>query len=62
MAAASLIRFIIMPMGSAQQALSSWAGNFNLGSNIVVDGGESVRGVQRAFYARIRPEWFPQGE
>jgi NAD(P)-dependent dehydrogenase (short-subunit alcohol dehydrogenase family) len=36
--------------------LASRAGNFNVGSNIVVDGGESVRGVQRAFYARIWPD------
>ena len=33
------------------------AGNFNVGSNIVVDGGESVRGVQRAFYAKIWPDF-----
>jgi NAD(P)-dependent dehydrogenase (short-subunit alcohol dehydrogenase family) len=37
--------------------LASRAGNFNVGSNIVVDGGESVRGVQRAFYARIWPDF-----
>ena len=37
--------------------LASCAGNFNVGSNIVVDGGESVRGVQRAFYARIWPDF-----
>jgi NAD(P)-dependent dehydrogenase (short-subunit alcohol dehydrogenase family) len=37
--------------------LASRAGNFNVGSNIVVDGGESVRGVQRAFYAKIWPDW-----
>jgi len=36
--------------------LASRAGNFNVGSNIVVDGGESVRGIQRAFYANIRPD------
>ncbi len=36
--------------------LASRAGNFNVGSNIVVDGGESVRGVQRAFYAKIWPD------
>ena len=36
--------------------LASQAGNFNIGSNIVVDGGESVRGVQRAFYAKMRPD------
>ena len=35
--------------------LASNAGNFSIGSNIVVDGGESVRGVQRDFYAKIRP-------
>ena len=37
--------------------LASRAGNFNVGSNIVVDGGESVRGIQRAFYAKIWPDW-----
>lgn len=37
--------------------LASRAGNFNVGSNIVVDGGESVRGVQRAFYAKIWPDF-----
>lgn len=37
--------------------LASRAGQFNVGSNIVVDGGESVRGVQRAFYANIWPDW-----
>ena len=37
--------------------LASRAGNFNVGSNIVVDGGESVRGIQRAFYAKIWPEF-----
>ena len=36
--------------------LASRAGNFNVGSNIVVDGGESVRGIQRAFYAKIWPD------
>ena len=35
---------------------ASRAGSLNLGSNIVVDGGESVRGIQRAFYARIWPD------
>jgi NAD(P)-dependent dehydrogenase (short-subunit alcohol dehydrogenase family) len=35
--------------------LASRAGTFSVGSNIVVDGGESVRGVQRAFWARMRP-------
>jgi NAD(P)-dependent dehydrogenase (short-subunit alcohol dehydrogenase family) len=37
--------------------LASRAGNFNIGSNIVVDGGESVRGVQRAFFAKIWPDF-----
>ena len=37
--------------------LASRAGNFNVGSNIIVDGGESVRGIQRAFYAKIWPDW-----
>jgi NAD(P)-dependent dehydrogenase (short-subunit alcohol dehydrogenase family) len=36
--------------------LASQAGNFSVGSNIVVDGGESVRGIQRAFYAKIWPD------
>ena len=36
--------------------LASRAGNFNIGSNIVVDGGESVRGIQRAFYSKIWPD------
>ena len=36
--------------------LASRAGNFNVGSNLVVDGGESVRGIQRAFYAKILPD------
>ena len=36
--------------------LASQAGNFNVGSNLVVDGGESVRGIQRAFYAKIWPD------
>ena len=31
--------------------LASEAGNYSVGSNIVVDGGESVRGIQRAFFA-----------
>lgn len=37
--------------------LASRAGNFNVGSNIVVDGGESVRGVQRAFFAKVWPDF-----
>lgn len=37
--------------------LASRAGSFNVGSNIVVDGGESVRGVQRAFFARVWPDF-----
>jgi NAD(P)-dependent dehydrogenase (short-subunit alcohol dehydrogenase family) len=37
--------------------LASRAGNFSVGSNIVIDGGESVRGVQRAFYARMWPDF-----
>lgn len=37
--------------------LASRAGNFNVGSNLVVDGGESVRGIQRAFYATVWPDW-----
>jgi NAD(P)-dependent dehydrogenase (short-subunit alcohol dehydrogenase family) len=37
--------------------LASRAGSFNVGSNIVVDGGESVRGVQRAFFAKIWPDF-----
>jgi len=37
--------------------LASRAGGFNVGSNIVVDGGESVRGIQRAFYAKIWPDF-----
>ena len=36
--------------------LASRPGNFSVGSNIVVDGGESVRGIQRAFYAKIWPD------
>ena len=36
--------------------LASRAGNFNVGSNLVVDGGESVRGIQRDFYATIWPD------
>jgi len=37
--------------------LASRAGSFNVGSNIVVDGGESVRGIQRAFYGKIWPDF-----
>ena len=37
--------------------LASRAGNFNVGSNLVVDGGESVRGIQRAFWAKIWPDF-----
>lgn len=37
--------------------LASQAGNFNVGSNLVVDGGESVRGIQRAFFAKIWPDF-----
>lgn len=37
--------------------LASRAGNFNVGSNIVVDGGESVRGVQRAFFEKVWPDF-----
>lgn len=37
--------------------LASKAGRFNVGSNIVVDGGESVRGIQRAFYAKVWPNF-----
>lgn len=37
--------------------LASRAGSFNVGSNIVVDGGESVRGIQRAFFAKVWPEF-----
>ncbi len=37
--------------------LASRAGNFNVGSNIVVDGGESVRGIQRAFFAKVWPDF-----
>ena len=37
--------------------LASQAGNYNVGSNIVVDGGESVRGIQRSFYAQLWPDF-----
>jgi 2-deoxy-D-gluconate 3-dehydrogenase len=37
--------------------LASRAGSFSVGSNIVVDGGESVRGIQRAFYAKVWPDF-----
>ena len=37
--------------------LASRAGNYSVGSNIVIDGGESVRGIQRAFYAKILPDF-----
>ncbi len=37
--------------------LASRAGSFNVGSNLVVDGGESVRGIQRSFYAKIWPDF-----
>ena len=36
--------------------IASRAGNYSVGSNIVIDGGESVRGIQRAFYAKIWPD------
>ena len=37
--------------------LASPAGNFNVGSNLVIDGGESVRGIQRAFFSKMWPDW-----
>jgi 2-deoxy-D-gluconate 3-dehydrogenase len=37
--------------------LASKAGNFSVGANIVVDGGMSVRGIQRDFYAKIWPDF-----
>jgi len=37
--------------------LASRAGSFSVGSNIVIDGGESVRGVQRGFYATVWPDF-----
>jgi len=37
--------------------LASQAGTFSVGSNVVVDGGESVRGIQRSFYAGIWPDF-----
>ena len=36
--------------------LASRAGNFSLGSNIIIDGGASVRGIQRDFYTKIWPD------
>jgi NAD(P)-dependent dehydrogenase (short-subunit alcohol dehydrogenase family) len=36
--------------------LASRAGTFSVGSNVVIDGGESVRGIQRAFYATVWPD------
>jgi NAD(P)-dependent dehydrogenase (short-subunit alcohol dehydrogenase family) len=36
--------------------LASRAGNYSLGSNIIVDGGDGVRGIQRPFYAKLSPE------
>jgi len=43
-------------LAGAALFLASRAGNFNVGSNIIVDGGYSVRGIQRDFYAKIRPD------
>ncbi|HAA76242.1 TPA: 3-oxoacyl-ACP reductase [Candidatus Latescibacteria bacterium] len=37
--------------------LASRAGNYNVGSNIVIDGGESVRGIQRSFFAKVWPDF-----
>ena len=37
--------------------LASGAGSFNVNSNIVVDGGESVRGIQRSFFAKMWPDF-----
>ncbi len=37
--------------------LASRAGSFSVGSNIVVDGGESVRGIQRAFFSKVWPDF-----
>ena len=37
--------------------LASRAGNYSVGSNIVVDGGESVRGIQKAFFQKIWPDF-----
>ena len=37
--------------------LASRAGNYSVGSNIVVDGGESVRGIQKAFFQKMWPDF-----
>jgi NAD(P)-dependent dehydrogenase (short-subunit alcohol dehydrogenase family) len=37
--------------------LASQAGRFSVGSNIVIDGGESVRGIQRSFFAQFSPDF-----
>ena len=41
--------------------LASRAGNYNVGSNIVIDGGESVRGIQRSFFAKVWPDFVKLG-